>query len=1179
MGKLPTLIVGIGGIGCEIAATVFRMMKPEDRDVIGIVGIDTDMRKLGDYREMGMNIIRISDDKNVGDYLKERPEYKKWFPKNQFLLKRGMREGAGQVRALSRLAAISAESDGRFKTLDSVIDHIMMNRGNADVKTLTVMVVGSITGGTGAGMFIQLPLYIRKYAKTNLNINEVLIRGLFLGADITDQVAPGELNKKAVHVNDYTCIKELNAFYLGQTRKESEINFDIEYYDNKKSYPYDYLFLLQNGGEMGTHGNTDLKTIVQKAGEMVFFQLLTPIIGQSQSVEDNFVLSLISQAGMNRYGSVGLGRVIYPYKDIKEYTTLRWINDLIGSYWLMLDKEFYQQTREAAVQRRKDPYLVMPNKEDSYMSLFQEACGVKGKSNNCPLSFIKSEAFQSISGSEGAVDDKAHLFFENIQEYIKQAFDTETVRTNQRECLVNAETMKTLEGAQEEVNTRMNRYVSYKQLLQDIVNEKRMRILTEILPGSFESVERHSEELHNIYQLIGEVHPLAARYLLYSLKQKLREENENNDAILQNRSALDILETTDFISADDVKQNPQQALIYFQNLTGKAGAFGKLRHALKLGSVEDSKEYAEFKDLFETTMKKLVNDTESYYEAMLSKSVIDNLLSYLDVLTGLYENFFDTLENVVSDNKTKMQELMRRLEEDELGVLKICSDRDSLDRLYVKLETECIQDKAELLKSAKQAVFKELYKLFVKKRDKNAIFIRDDVRAHEREQEKRAVRRIFADSVLKEVRNQIDMDGRKVLDRNVKQMIFEECDMLYQLSPDRLSAKISDSTLSENRRRKEYLRYIVNRGLKLADPWIIDSNSSNRTISVYVGINDVLAVERDGTVDIAATQQEFLSNMDNGDGNRRTDIIIGGEFSPYEIVCYKARYVMAIEELTRYAEDSYNAKVYKERLRNIDTIPIGTGEDALQTVINPHLCSFWNQEAYIPALYSGERVQERRDCVRAFLYALVLDLCEKGRYEEDPEVITWLFTLRENMPAIMVENEPVESSYQGLYRSMAYNRSVKEALLERGGEVIAREKRRRRMETIERDILKHEIISDMTHNDLAEKEDNIIDVLASMREFMNQDEFTYLYKECIRFILDYCEEMLNGNRLMIRRVYSRIVDAIIENSVTAMQIAEKERRYADTGDDADMISIQEQGMKRVIEEFANTRYEKDEQEW
>ena len=172
MNKVPTLILGLGGIGCQIAAEISEKLSDEDRKHVGVIGMDTNVNDLKKLKEHGVKSIQTSDQQLVKEYLELHPEYIKWFPINKFTVNRGMVNGAGQIRAISRLAGLATQERGGFQVLDEEIRRILRLKGDDNNGNLTVMIVGSITGGTGAGLFLQMPFYIRNLLKHEANLDE-----------------------------------------------------------------------------------------------------------------------------------------------------------------------------------------------------------------------------------------------------------------------------------------------------------------------------------------------------------------------------------------------------------------------------------------------------------------------------------------------------------------------------------------------------------------------------------------------------------------------------------------------------------------------------------------------------------------------------------------------------------------------------------------------------------------------------------------------------------------------------------------------------------------------------------------------------------------------------------------------------------------------------------------------
>ena len=122
MNKVPTLLVGLGGIGCSIAEMASTLLSAEDREYVGVIGMDTNVE---DLKKLKIKHICTSDERLVKDYLIEQPEYRKWFPVSKFIVNRGMQTGAGQIRAISRLAGLASQEAGRFIPMAEEIKRIL----------------------------------------------------------------------------------------------------------------------------------------------------------------------------------------------------------------------------------------------------------------------------------------------------------------------------------------------------------------------------------------------------------------------------------------------------------------------------------------------------------------------------------------------------------------------------------------------------------------------------------------------------------------------------------------------------------------------------------------------------------------------------------------------------------------------------------------------------------------------------------------------------------------------------------------------------------------------------------------------------------------------------------------------------------------------------------------------
>ena len=102
----PILFIGVGGIGSKIVKGVADRAINDDTSNIRFVVMDTDVNDLLTVNK-GAEIVAIqtSSTSSVESYLKNDKDAKhNWFPENKMMDSKTVSEGAGQVRAISRLA-------------------------------------------------------------------------------------------------------------------------------------------------------------------------------------------------------------------------------------------------------------------------------------------------------------------------------------------------------------------------------------------------------------------------------------------------------------------------------------------------------------------------------------------------------------------------------------------------------------------------------------------------------------------------------------------------------------------------------------------------------------------------------------------------------------------------------------------------------------------------------------------------------------------------------------------------------------------------------------------------------------------------------------------------------------------------------------------------------------------
>ena len=209
--KRKVLLIGLGGTGCNVVATVKkRIEKTGNHDgTVQFLGFDTASHedRMGD-----LTIINTSREANVTEMLMGMPGWRKWFPDSPMLLARTMLDGAGQIRTLSRLAFsdLLLDNPNGIPELERAIDNLRNEEGQPN-DGFKIMIVSSFAGGTGAGMFLQMPLYLRQRIRAKYPGIPVMIRGLFALPDVFMGQELNRIQEESMYANAYACIKGLSA--------------------------------------------------------------------------------------------------------------------------------------------------------------------------------------------------------------------------------------------------------------------------------------------------------------------------------------------------------------------------------------------------------------------------------------------------------------------------------------------------------------------------------------------------------------------------------------------------------------------------------------------------------------------------------------------------------------------------------------------------------------------------------------------------------------------------------------------------------------------------------------------------------------------------------------------------------------------------------------------------------
>ena len=206
------LILGVGGTGSRavnlLQKKISRAGQTEDVKIVSVV-FDTNA---ADEKNIdAASVISLSENATVG-MVRNRlgAQCNEWFPRDRKYDENNLSIGAGQWRKQSYLAFLNAMNDSiRRNDLDSALQKLV-DQTQATF-SIDIYTVASLAGGTGAGAFIPLTLYVKKRLRQMFPNATVRARAMLACPDIYEAKQNGDrMNITSIYANAYAILRELN---------------------------------------------------------------------------------------------------------------------------------------------------------------------------------------------------------------------------------------------------------------------------------------------------------------------------------------------------------------------------------------------------------------------------------------------------------------------------------------------------------------------------------------------------------------------------------------------------------------------------------------------------------------------------------------------------------------------------------------------------------------------------------------------------------------------------------------------------------------------------------------------------------------------------------------------------------------------------------------------------------
>lgn len=351
-GISRSLIIGVGGTGHKILLDVReRLLQKYDSlaklPIVSFLQIDTDQQGMSGNKNFSDAANLDESDKihvtvhgveQLRRSLQEYPHLRDWLDPRT--LSGDIHQGAGAVRARGRLAFFwnYDKIAGRIQeergeiTKDSN-KKIAMDNGFAVSNDVTVYIVGSLLGGTGSGMFLDVAYTVRELMGTERNLDVV---GIFTLPPSGVAVAVNNMP------NAYAGLLELNHFTDVATTFHAQYKPDQPGIGNgagNPNPPFTYCYLVDTSSPKTNLGNVD--KLVGMIGNSIFLDLTSEFQRQKKSNRDNFNQYLIQPDDLGcpqNYMSMGLSAVHFPKDKVIRACASRLCRQIVARWTEPLQK-------------------------------------------------------------------------------------------------------------------------------------------------------------------------------------------------------------------------------------------------------------------------------------------------------------------------------------------------------------------------------------------------------------------------------------------------------------------------------------------------------------------------------------------------------------------------------------------------------------------------------------------------------------------------------------------------------------------------------------------------------------------------------------------------------------------------------------------------------------------------
>lgn len=1009
----PTLLVGLGGKGSDIVQRVYKRATPKQRANLGFVVFDTDVNELRKIEENTPQIhtVQTSTRLTVGEYL-DVDHYSRdnWFPVNQILNSKALTEGAGQVRAVSRLALNTAIQQGKMAPLDEAIEELYKLNGEKLTQSPRVIITGSLCGGTGSGLILPVSMYIRNFLTTRMQQGAAIIRGFFLLPEIFNSVIKTQSERNNLRSNAYAAIREIDAFMTKDDNLDSDkynLHFMVPRAGSKgqEEYlgrPMDFCFLFdaQNLGGMKLNS---FEEYIQHAADSIYAMAIAPTSKRSNSSEDNVIREIIYAGGRNRYAGAGCSILDFPTKDIKKYLSLTWAKDSVSDEWLEIDKRFADEQRTNKEMRRQGYQVPELDRGKHYIQVVND-----GFHENRPFeSAIRNLCMEYDESGYVVKGETWNMYLDALDHHVETAIadKKEELRDLLRQINIQKSESESKEATEETYSEWYEKLQGFKQATISCTTVMARNMEYSLFKENKDytkSDQRHRLEywLHHNENKDQFIHPNAVRYFLYNLLGELeRRRSMFAEDCVTISKYWDTFEkkTFDLEETENYQESPDE----FYTASYLKKNTSKIKQFLHRSTIADAKSHlaGSFNNFF--------NQTNAYWAAYITKELYGQAIKYISRLNKAFHDFYDVLDRSIGQIDHEIEELEKKyvIRTGE-AVRYVCADEECMKgmRQEVVNPNSCLDIPSDL----NSQIFQKMkeYALMEQKPAAEKYF-----------------RNVFKSTILGYLDGEISSKFGSIVDMDIISALQHEA-----------CYKNVDITAGDINEQQIYARHVIEETRILAQPFIESPMGKEPRVIPACAYSPELA-----KADFPKRKQ-FVSQYLKDGGGEEAD-----EIEPSMILFYQAVYDLRANELSKFSPprqaDTYGrpgGEYYKAYFELIQHLHPQTEKSK---VITPHIDRWWHVVTKLPDLDEESQKMQEREIYAAFFWGMLGQFIQMKMSEQEKHMVYYAdrvsLEIEENLNLIISNGTVCDRLYEVLDAFTIYPRLVKLVLSRINGMIDA----------------------------------------------------------------------------------------------------------------------------------------------